>query len=198
MSRKPTLVLVAQLAVAGCSGSAAPTGSPLPAATASTSGIAGASQTPVVFASAQYPYSISLPIGWTGTAARAAWDGTGAPTIDDPAMDVFGPAGNGTAFGAAAKTTSSLATWVADGIATNFQVHSDTCPQTPGMDEPVTIGGQPGTLVGWNCGILINTAFTVVNGYGYRFAFRDPAVAAATDPADKATFTTMLGSIVFR
>ena len=27
--------------------------------------------------------------------------------------------------------------------------------------------------------------------------FRDPAVDAATDPADKATFTTMLGSVVF-
>ena len=129
------------------------------------------------------------------------WDGQGAPTIEAPMVDVFVPAGESTGFGAfglAAPTTMSLAAWVTDGIRTDLQVHSDTCLQKPDSPEPVTIGGQPGTLVAYNCGILINTAFTIVNGYGYQFGFRDPGVQAATNPADHATFTTMLKSVVFR
>jgi len=53
-------------------------------------------------------------------------------------------------------------------------------------------------LVSLNCGILINAAFTVVNGDGYQFLFKDDAVQAATDPTDLAEFTAMLGSVVFR
>jgi hypothetical protein len=154
----------------------------------------------VVFASTRYPYSITLPIGWAAIPAPVTWDGTGAPTIEDPWVDAFAPAGRGFAFGAfayATRTTSSLAAWVADGIAATFRFHSDTCPQNPDSVESVTIGGQPGTLAAWNCGILINTAFTVANGYGYRFGFRDDGIHAATDPADHATFTTMLESVVF-
>ena len=154
----------------------------------------------MVFASTRYPYSITLPIGWVASPAVTTWDGTGAPAIEDTSVDAFGPVGESQtfgAFGSAAPTTSRLAAWVAAGIAANFQVHSDTCPQRPDSVQPVTIGGQPGTLVALNCGILINTAFTVANGYGYRFGFRDPAIQAATDPADHATFTTMLGSVVF-
>lgn len=166
----------------------ASTGTPAPSAIATASSSAAG-----VFTSARYHYSITLPIGWVATPALETWDGTGAPAIDDPAMDVFG----GSAFGAAAPTTSSLAKWVADGIAISYQEHSNTCPEKPGMVEAVSIGGQPGTLVGWNCGILINTAYAVVNGYGYRFGFRDVSVAAATDPTDKATFTAMLASIAF-
>jgi len=191
------LVTLVVVLVACTQAPAASTGTPVPASTATASGAAASSPTPVVFASTRYPYSITLPIGWVATPARVTWDGTGAPTSDDPAVDVFGPVGEGTAFGSAARTTSSLAAWVADGIATNFRIHSDTCPQTPYSVESVTIGGQPGTLVAWNCGILINAAFTVANGYGYRFVFRDPTIQAATDPADKATFTTMLGSVAF-
>ena len=100
-------------------------------------------------------------------------------------VDAFGPAGESVtfgAFGSAAPTKSLLAAWVAFGIAENFRIHGDTCPQTPDSVEPVTIGGQPGTLVALNCGILINTAFTVANGYGYRFGFRDPAIQAALRP----------------
>ena len=114
-------------------------------------------------------------------------------------VDAFGPAGEATkAFVSAAPTTSLLAAWVADGIRTNASIHGNECPQTPDSTEPVTIGGQPGTLAEMNCGLLINLAFTVVNGYGYRFVFRDPAFkTAATDPADKAMFMTLLASVVF-
>jgi hypothetical protein len=196
----------AVLLIAACSPAATPSGAPtstrLPTATATASGAAASSPTPVVFASKRYPYSITLPIGWVATPAGRAWDGTGLPTSDDPAADVFEPIVNGVvgknlAFVVAAPTRSLLAAWVADDIATTFRLYGDTCPQTPDSVEPVTIGGQPGTLVAWNCGILINAAFTVANGYGYRFVFRDQAIPAATDPADHATFTTMLGSVVF-
>ena len=200
--RKELLVSAfgAALLIAACSPAAAPsagpTGTSLPAATATAT--AASSPTPVVFASTRYPYSIALPIGWVATSARTTWDGTGSPTADDPAVDEFeNPGVTGLAFGVATPTKSVLAAWVADGIANNFRVHGDTCPQTPNSVEPVTIGGQPGTFVAWDCGILINSAFAVANGYGYRFTFRDPSIQAATDAADKATFTTMMGSVVF-
>jgi len=203
--RRAAMMTVAPLAVSvvvlisACS-SSAPTGSPPPAGPTTTpppAATASTSPTPVVFASTRYRYSITLPVGWVATPASATWSGLGAPTIEDPAVDVFGPVGVGTAFGSAAPTTSPLAAWVADGIEKNSLFHSDTCPQKPDSVEPVTIGGQPGMLESLNCGILINTAFTVVNGYGYRFGFRDPTVHAATDPADHAKFTTMLASVVF-
>ena len=176
--------------------SAASTSTTPPTATASSA------QTPVVFASKHYLYSITLPAGWVATPAERTWDGTGLPVSDDPTVDVFEPIVNGVvgknlAFAVAAPTTSQLAAWVADDIATTNRFYGEVCPRTPDLVEPVTIGGQPGTLLAWNCGILINVALTVVKGYGYHFSFRDPSIQAATDPADTATFTTMLGSVVF-
>jgi len=189
----------AALLIAACSPAAAPTGTPPPSANA-TAAAAASSPTGTVFTSTRYKYSITLPKGWVATAATATWSGTTAPIFDDPVVDAFGLLGDVKAFGSAAPTTSSLADWVADGIKTNILLHGDECQQTPAPSEPITIGGQPGTFVAWNvasCLHLINMAFTVVNGTGYRFVFRDPATQAVTDPADKATFTTMLGSVVF-
>jgi hypothetical protein len=188
----------AVLLLAACSPAATQSGVPI--STRSSTATASTSPTPVVFASTPYRYSITLPIGWIAEPATTTWNGVGAPNFMDTAVDVFGPAGESATFGvsaAAAPTTSTLAPWVALGIAENFRIHGDTCPETPDSVEPVTIGGHPGTLVAWNCGILINSAYTVVNGYGYIFTFRDPAIQAATDPADHATFMTMLGSVVF-
>ncbi len=186
------------LLIAACSPAAthsgAPTGTPSATATASSS------PTPVVFASTPYRYSITLPIGWIGEPATTTWNGIGAPNFMDTAVDVFGPANESVTFGvsaAAAPTMSLLAPWVALGIAETFRIHGDTCSQKPDSVEPVTIGGQPGTLVAYSCGILINSAYTVVNGYGYIYSFRDPFTQAATDPTDHATFTTMLESVVF-
>jgi hypothetical protein len=52
-------------------------------------------------------------------------------------------------------------------------------------------------LLAYNCGILINHAVTVHHGVGYDFAFRDPTVAAATDPTDHAALLDILGSVQF-
>jgi hypothetical protein len=94
----------AVLLIAACSSTASPstlpTSTPLPAATAST-----------------LPTSTPLP------AATASTSPT--PVVWDPAVDVFGPGGAGTAFGSATPTTSPLAAWVADGIERNFLFHGD-------------------------------------------------------------------------
>jgi hypothetical protein len=96
------------------------------------------------------------------------------------------------------RTLEPRASYATRGIATNAQVHGATCPAKPDSVEPVAVGGEAGTLVSWNCGILINAAFTVHGGMGYRFVIRDPAINAATDPMDNATFTVVLASVVFR
>jgi hypothetical protein len=173
--------------VGGPSPSSAP--SPTPSTPAAT---------PVVFTSKLYPYSITLPAGWVATAAATAkWDGTTAPIFNDPVVDAFAPPPGGDvgAFVSAAPTTSSLAAFVADGIATNARVHTvdSGCSNfaTPDSVQSITIGGQPGTLVGFKNCFFVNLAFTVVNGYGYRFGFRDPL------SMNSPTITTLLASVVF-
>ena len=99
--------------------------------------------TSTVFASERYPYSITLPPGWVALPAVTTWDGKSAPAIDDAAVDAYGPERAPVALGSAARTTSSLATWVADGIAASYRDHSDTCPQTPDATQSVMIGGHP-------------------------------------------------------
>jgi hypothetical protein len=170
-------------------------GGPTPTATPTPTLTPTSTPTPLAFTSARYRYSITLPTGWVATPAGATWDGTTAPIFNDPVVDAFGPVGDVGAFVAAAPTTSALAAWVADGIATNARVHTvdSGCSNfaTPDSVQSITIGGQPGTLVGFKNCFFVNMAFTVVNGYGYRFAFRDPL------SMNSPTITTMLGSVVF-
>ena len=90
---------------------------------------------------------------------------------------------------------AKLGSFVKKGIAFNFATHGDTCPQKPAARDPVTIGSDPGMLVAWDCGILINVGFAVHDGVGYQFVFRDPAVHAATDAEDRATFVALLESV---
>src|SRR4029077_16084411 len=93
-----------------------------------------------------------------------------------------------------APTTKDLAGKVKESIAANAAAHGNTCPAVPEIKDPVDIAGQPGTLLGWNCGILINSGITVHDGVAYLFGFRDPGVHAATDPADRAAFLELLKS----
>jgi hypothetical protein len=163
--------------------------------TASPTSTPTSAPTPVVFTSARYRYSITLPTGWVAMSpASATWDGKTAPIFNDPVVDAFGPGDVG-AFVSAAPTTSSLAAWVADGIATNARVHTvdSGCSNfgTPDSVTPITIGGHPGTLVGFKNCFFVNMAFTVVDGYGYRFAFRNPSTMNSRNT------TTMLASVVF-
>jgi hypothetical protein len=196
-ARGAVVLVLAVVAIGTASLLAGPikVGGPTPTATPTPTPTPTLTPTPQVFTSARYRYSITLPTGWVATPALAKWDGTTAPIFNDPVVDAFGPVGDVAAFVSAAPTSRSLAAWVADGIATNAQVHTvdSGCSNfaTPDSVESITIGGQPGTLVGFKNCFFVNMAFTVVNGDGYRFAFRDPL------SMNSPTITTLLGSVVF-
>jgi hypothetical protein len=172
---------------------ASPTGVIVPSPSAAPTGSAG----PKSFTSATYGYSLTLPAGWSMTPASATWDGKSGLSSDSAEVDQFiGPA-SATSTGVATPYAKKLLDYVLDLIHWTYKYHGDTCPPTPESQTPVKIGGVPGMLLQWNCGILINSAVTVRNGIAYQFLFRDQAVAAATDPADKATFLALLASVRF-
>jgi len=214
-------VVCVGLFVAACSGGqpsgsvapAVPTGSPSAAApTASveasatteasspsvaTSASDSASASAAVFTSKTYGYSLTPPAGWSTIQATAKWDGKGAPFHDVPEADQFVSGGPASAWFFGAPTTKDLKARVAETVAVNAKEHGDTCPPLPESQDPIDIGGQPGVLLAFDCGILINSAVTVHDGIAYVFGFRDPSVHAATDPTDRATFLALLKSVKF-
>jgi hypothetical protein len=174
-----------------------PTPSPNAAATPTPSAPATPSAGPTSFTSATYGYSVTLPAGWTVTPASAKWDGKASLSSDSAEVDQFIGPSSATATGVGAPYGKKLADYVTELIAWNYKYHGDTCPTKPESQTPIKVGGVAGVLVQWNCGILINSAVTVRNGVAYQFLFRDQAIQAASDPADKATFLSLLGSVKF-
>jgi hypothetical protein len=171
-------------------------------ATGVASAEASVSSVPTAFTSTTYGYSLTVPAGWSTVQATVAWDGTGLPFHHDAEADQFAFPCEGNDCGAsawafAAPTPEDLAGYAEERIAAVAEGASATCPLTPESQDPVDIGGEPGTLLSWDCGILINIADTVHDGIGYQFGFRDPAVHAATDPADRAIFLELLSSVRF-
>ena len=152
---------------------------------------------PMSFASDTYGYSLSVPLGWTTVQATEVWDGQGAPSHEQPVADQLVGPGPASAWAYAATTASDLAVYAEETIAATNADHGDTCPSTPEVQEPIDIGGETGTLLSWDCGILINLAVTVHDGIGYLFGFRDPAIHAATDEADRVIFEQLLASVRF-
>jgi hypothetical protein len=182
-------------------GSVATTPSPVASAVASATPAptvsAGPSASPTSFTSKTYGYSLTVPAGWTVIQATSAWDGKGAPFHDVPEADQFvGPAA-ASAWFFGAPTTKDLAGKVKESIAANAASHGNTCPAVPDVQDPIQIGSEPGVLLGYNCGILINSGITVHKGVAYLFGFRDPEVHAATHPADRAAFLELLKSVQF-
>ena len=171
--------------------------SPSAVTSPSSSASASASASAATFTSPLYGYTVTLPAGWTAQAATVKWDGQGAPGNDDPAVDRFLGTGSASAFGFAAPISSDLSGYATDVIARNAKFHGDTCPPKPDSTEQTTVGSEPGAFIAWNCGILINLAVTLHQGTGYEFVFRDPGVHQATDPTDRATFDSILGSVSF-
>jgi hypothetical protein len=173
--------------------------SPSPSAvpSASTSPSASASASAATFTSPLYGYTVTLPAGWTAQPATVRWDGQGAPGNDDPAVDRFLGTGTASAFGFAAPMSSDLTGYATEVIARNAKFHGETCPPKPESTEQTTVGSEPSAFIAWNCGILINLAVTLHQGTGYEFVFRDPGVHQATDPTDRATFDSILGSVSF-
>jgi len=181
-----------------------PTGgpSPTPATTVAPSPTAGPSgagspAARIDFTSPLYGYTATLPAGWTGGPAVLRWDSVNAPG-PDAEVDKFAGPGSLSASAYAGPVRGDLAAFVADRIAANARDHSDTCPvATPEVNQPIEIGGQPGVLLAWNCGAVINNAVTVRAGIGYVFTFRDLFIRAATDPTDLALFRSILDSVKF-
>jgi len=95
------------------------------------------------------------------------------------------------------RTRNDLAAREAERVAANAKDHGDTCPPVPESQDQIVIGGEPGVLASYDCGILINTAITVHHGVAYVFGFRDPAVHAASSPEDRALFVGLLESVTF-
>jgi len=183
--------------VASCSGSAsAPTSATTGSATPTLSSSAAAHTT---FTSARYGYTLTPPAQWSTVQAAYKWDHRSGLTIESLEVDKFisGVTGRG-AFAVARRWHGDLAAYTTFLIAWTHRTHGDTCPPKPDTRNPVTIGGRPGVLLAYNCGILINIAATVQHGVGYQFVFRDSGVSAASDPADHAAFLQILRSVQFR
>jgi hypothetical protein len=221
-TRAPRLLVIGVAAlVAACSGAqpsssvvpVAPTVSPstgaptasvqpspsaaLPSASAVASASSSASASAALFTSKTYGYSLTPPAGWTTIQATAKWDGKGAPFHDVPEADQFVSSGPASAWFFGAPTTKDLRAQVAETVTANATEHGDTCPPVPEFQDPIDIGSESGVLLGFDCGILINSAVTVHDGMAYVFGFRDPSVHAATDPTDRATFLALLKSVTF-
>jgi hypothetical protein len=141
---------------------------------------------------------MTLPAGWTGTQAAQAWDihaGFGLNT-DSFQADQFRSASTAAAYTVAAQWKQDLAAFAKFWISDTARYH-ESCPPKPTRRHSITIGGQPGALLAYNCGILVNLAVTVHHGIGYNFTFVDDSVQSVTDPTDRATFLNMLKSIHF-
>jgi hypothetical protein len=138
-----------------------------------------------------------VPAGWSALAATARWDGVAGVKSDSPEVDRWISKAEPGAWGSAAAYAKDLASYTKKAIADTTKYHGDTCTAPPEAQETISIGGEAGALLSYNCGILINIGVTVHKGTGYTFGFRDPAVHAATDPTDRAIFTDLLKSLRF-
>jgi hypothetical protein len=145
-----------------------------------------------------YRYTVTVPAGWTTTQAFEKWDGESELDGTSAAADLLGqPSDTKGVWVAAAPSKRTLEADVAYAITWTDHYHGDYCPPQPNSRSPITVGGQPGVLLRYNCGILVNVAVTVDRGVEYWFNFIDRSMAAAADPADTATFTSMLTSVRF-
>lgn len=191
------VILVAACSSQASSGSSDETSSSPVATAIASSTAATVAANLTSFTSETYRYTLTLPAGWTSVQASKTWDGKTGLKSDSPEVDQFLAPADVTSTGVSAPSDQTLAASTDAVIAATARYHGDTCPPTPEAQDPITIGGDPGMLVAWNCGILINIAVTVHNGVGYQFLWRDPAVHAATAPTDRAAFLAVLESVKF-
>lgn len=171
-----------------------PTVTPSPTPTAVRPTPAASPSGPSLFTSPLYRYTLTVPAAWVSAPAILPWNSLNQPGPDAESDKFAGP-GDLTAWAFAGPFGGDLNAFVADRIAANARDHADTCPVAePEINEPIQIGGQPGVLLGWNCGALINQAVTLRAGVAYEFVLRDLGIRAATDPTDRALFQSILDS----
>ncbi len=198
------------LVLAGCS-SAGPTTpgpsasaastmatSPSPIATPSVSQPESPSAEPTAstYTSSLYGYSLTLPAGWQVVPASIRWDGISDPGHDEPTVDqMSGPSGPSivAAWAFSLPVTKDLRGYAADRVAADATVHP--CPKTAATTTQITIDGTPGLLMARDCGILVLGALTIQKSKAFLFYLQDSSIHSATDPADEATFASMLASV---
>jgi hypothetical protein len=196
---RAALLLTALFVITSCNANGSSGAASLASSSATTSpSSAGTSRStalqPTEFTSETYGYAATLTAGWTGTQVLGKWDGRSEVSIYSPQVDAFGSGSAAGVFAVATHWNRDLRAYTKFLITYTCLFHSEFCPPVPTSRGRLTIGGQPGVLLAYNCGILINLAATVHGGVAYWFVFRDPGVAAATDPADHATFLKILRS----
>lgn len=198
------LILAATFVTASCSGSGSSgsTSRQASSAVVTTFSSPSASQStaaqPTTFTSATYRYTVTLPPGWVSSQAAEKWSVYDPFGLDrySAQADQFSSPSDVVSFVVADHWKRGLAAWARYWIAATTRTH-ESCPPKPSTTNRVTVGNQRGTLLDYNCGILVNIAATVHHGVGYCFSFVDDFVHAATDPTDHATFLKMLKSVQF-
>ena len=189
-ARRAVVALI--LFVSGCSANSLAS---TPTISSPTASAAPSPSPPSSFTSPIYGYTVELPGGWVALKAKTAWNGTSRTISDGPDVDQWVGRTPASAWAYAAPYSGDLTAYTKKTVADNARYHGTTCPATPEAEDPITIGGKPGVLLAYDCGILINIAVTVHDGVGYTFALRDPTIPAATDPADAAIFAALLDSV---
>ncbi|MGA9160013.1 MAG: hypothetical protein WB297_04005, partial [Actinomycetota bacterium] len=134
---------------------------------------------------------------WTGTDATTAWDGTGLPGHDDPAVDMLKDLEAHTAFAFGERTEESLQKFVTAFRRTNATVHAG-CPVKPEKTGPITIGNEPAILDQMHCppsgGPFVLTAYVVHAGRAYVFF---TLAVALSEAATRSWFSSLLKDISF-
>jgi hypothetical protein len=191
-------LLAAVTAIASCSGTSATGGASTTPPRSSAAAAQSIPPKPTTFSSKAYGYSLTVPAGWSSRQAFAKWDGESELDGDSALVDLLGHPGESKGvWAAAARSPRNLTADTTFAIIWNHHYHGDTC-QRPPTRSRVTVGGRPGVLLAYNCGILVNQAVTVRHGVEYWFVFVDRGVPAATDPPDRAMFLDILRSVRFR
>jgi hypothetical protein len=193
------LMLTAILVITSCSGSGSSGASSPAASSASATPSSSSATQSTTFTSGEYGYRVTLPPGWTGTQAAEKWDvhaGFGLDSESFTADQFRSPSDTPLSFAVATHWKQDLAAWARLWIVATDRYH-ESCPPKPNARTPVSIGGRPGLLLEYNCGILVNMAVLVHRGLAYLFTFVNDSVPAATDPTDHATFVSMLRSVQF-
>jgi hypothetical protein len=169
---------------------------PSPSPSASPSNLLASPEGPTHFTSQVYGYALTLPPGWSSRPALSGWDGQSQPAFGGDEVDSYLGPGDLIISSFAGSFSGDLQAFVDDRIAANVRDHADTCPpESLQVNEPISVAGQAGVLLGWDCGGLVNQAVTVRNGVAYAFGFRDLGIKAARDPTDLAILRSFLDSV---
>ena len=187
--------LIAAGVLAGCSSPA--TGPSSAAPTRPVGSSASAAVAARVFSSPHHAYTMTLPAGWSAQGAQQ-WDGPGSRGLGKDGVDIFRRPPYVAAWAFAAPMPPSLTGYATDIARAAAQV---PCPAAPQIDQQVTIGGAPGSMIGMTCpsqgGVYMLTAATTHKQTALVFVFEDISGVRAAQQADRAAFRELLTGVRF-